>query len=97
MKFVLHFTVSAVVELMMNFTPILAASMAYCVADVVAKKGLSIQRRYCSSTMLSLQIGDQLGFLGLLEGHHFEMEFDLGRVQRSDQLRASVDFLCRER
>lgn len=30
--------------------------------------------------MLSIQIRDQLGFLGLLEGHHFEMELDLGRV-----------------
>lgn len=45
MKLVLRFTMSAVVELIMIFTPILAASMAYCVADVVAKKGLSIQRR----------------------------------------------------
>ena len=46
--------------------------------------------------MLSLQIGDQLSFLGLVEGHHFELEVDLGRVPSSDQLRASVDFLRRE-
>lgn len=54
--------------------------MAYSVADVVAKKGLSVWRGHCSSLMLGLKKGYQVGFFGLLERDRFEMEVDLGRV-----------------
>lgn len=92
MKFVLRFTSSAAVWLMTFSTPLLIGSMAYGVADIVAQKGLSVQRGQCSSVMLGIKIGDQLNFFGLLEGHHFELEVNSRRVKSSDQLRASIDF-----